>query len=98
MIYSVRHTTTFRYEPAVRESVMEVRLQPRSDGEQLSQLYTRRRPGGEHYAVPRFHRKHGASFRHRGQPHAGESHGAVGGGGAKPQRRPPPRAAGGGGG
>jgi transglutaminase-like putative cysteine protease len=34
MIYSVRHTTTFRYDPAVRESVMEVRLQPRSDGEQ----------------------------------------------------------------
>jgi transglutaminase-like putative cysteine protease len=34
VIYSVRHTTTFRYEPAVRESVMEVRLQPRSDGEQ----------------------------------------------------------------
>jgi len=34
MIYSVRHTTTFLYEPAVRESVMEVRLQPRSDGEQ----------------------------------------------------------------
>src|SRR5258708_6671302 len=34
VIYSVRHTTTFRYEPAVRESVMEVRLQPRSDGDQ----------------------------------------------------------------
>jgi transglutaminase-like putative cysteine protease len=34
LIYSVRHTTTFRYEPAVRESLMEVRLQPRSDGEQ----------------------------------------------------------------
>lgn len=34
MIYSVRHTTIFRYEPAVRESIMEVRLQPRSDGEQ----------------------------------------------------------------
>jgi len=34
LIYSVRHTTTFRYQPAVRESVMEVRLQPRSDGEQ----------------------------------------------------------------
>jgi transglutaminase-like putative cysteine protease len=34
MIYSVRHITTFRYEPAVRESVMEVRLQPRSEGEQ----------------------------------------------------------------
>ncbi len=34
MIYSVRHITTFRYEPAVRESIMEVRLQPRSDGDQ----------------------------------------------------------------
>ena len=34
MIFSVRHTTIFRYEPAVRESIMEVRLQPRSDGEQ----------------------------------------------------------------
>ena len=34
MIYSVRHTTIFRYEPAVRESVMEVRMQPRSEGPQ----------------------------------------------------------------
>jgi transglutaminase-like putative cysteine protease len=34
MIYSVRHITTFGYEPAVRESVMEVRMQPRSDGRQ----------------------------------------------------------------
>ncbi|MGA7319575.1 MAG: transglutaminase family protein [Candidatus Sulfotelmatobacter sp.] len=34
MIYSVLHTTTFTYQPAVRESVMEVRLQPRSDGPQ----------------------------------------------------------------
>ena len=31
MIYSVRHVTKFRYTPAVRESVMEVRMQPRSD-------------------------------------------------------------------
>jgi transglutaminase-like putative cysteine protease len=31
MAYSVKHLTTFRYEPAVRESVMEVRMQPRSD-------------------------------------------------------------------
>jgi len=30
----VLHTTTFSYQPAVRESVMEVRLQPRSDGPQ----------------------------------------------------------------
>jgi transglutaminase-like putative cysteine protease len=34
MIYSVRHVTTFGYEPAVRESVMEVRLQPRSEAQQ----------------------------------------------------------------
>ena len=34
MIYSVRHTTTFRYEPAVRESVMEVRMHPRSEANQ----------------------------------------------------------------
>ena len=34
MIYSVRHTTTFLYEPAVRESVMEVRMQPRSEANQ----------------------------------------------------------------
>lgn len=40
MIYSVRHTTTFRYQPAVRESVMEVRLQPRSDGEQRCLSFT----------------------------------------------------------
>ncbi len=31
MIYSVRHVTGFRYDPAVRESVMETRLQPRAD-------------------------------------------------------------------
>jgi transglutaminase-like putative cysteine protease len=40
VIYSVRHTTTFRYEPAVRESVMEVRLRPRSEGEQRCLSFT----------------------------------------------------------
>jgi len=34
LIYSVRHVTTFRYEPAVRESVMEIRMQPRSEANQ----------------------------------------------------------------
>jgi transglutaminase-like putative cysteine protease len=34
VIYSVRHTTTFLYEPGIRESVMEVRVQPRSDARQ----------------------------------------------------------------
>jgi transglutaminase-like putative cysteine protease len=34
LIYSVRHVTGFRYQPAVRESMMEVRLRPRSEGRQ----------------------------------------------------------------
>ncbi|MGA8539653.1 MAG: transglutaminase family protein [Terriglobales bacterium] len=40
MIYSVRHSTTFRYQPAVRESVMEVRMQPRSEAEQRCLSFT----------------------------------------------------------
>jgi transglutaminase-like putative cysteine protease len=40
LIYSVRHVTTFRYEPAVRESVMEVRLQPRSEANQSCLSFT----------------------------------------------------------
>jgi len=34
MIYSVCHITRFRYKPPVRESMMEVRMQPRSEGNQ----------------------------------------------------------------
>ena len=34
MIYSIRHVTQFSYEPAIRESVMEVRVQPRSEAQQ----------------------------------------------------------------
>lgn len=34
MIYSVRHVTKFCYEPEVREIVMELRMQPRSEGNQ----------------------------------------------------------------
>ena len=40
MAYSVRHITTFRYEPAVSESVMEVRMQPRTDMRQRSHAFT----------------------------------------------------------
>jgi transglutaminase-like putative cysteine protease len=40
LIYSVRHVTTFRYQPAVRESVMEVRMQPRSEGTQRCLSFT----------------------------------------------------------
>ncbi|HEX4303491.1 MAG TPA: transglutaminase family protein [Rhizomicrobium sp.] len=34
MFYSIRHVTRFRYSSAVRESVMELRMQPRSEGPQ----------------------------------------------------------------
>src|SRR5262249_12241038 len=34
MIYSVQHITKFRYKPGVRESVMELRMQPRSEANQ----------------------------------------------------------------
>ncbi len=34
MFYSIRHVTRFRYSGPVRESVMELRMQPRSEGPQ----------------------------------------------------------------
>src|ERR1700761_8103960 len=34
MYYSIRHVTRFRYSKPVRESVMELRMQPRSEGPQ----------------------------------------------------------------
>ncbi len=34
MFYNIRHLTRFRYSSAVRESVMELRMQPRSEGPQ----------------------------------------------------------------
>lgn len=34
MFYAIRHLTRFRYSAPVSESVMEVRMQPRSDGQQ----------------------------------------------------------------
>ncbi len=34
MFYSIRHVTRFRYSGPVRESVMELRMQPRSEGQQ----------------------------------------------------------------
>lgn len=35
MFYSIRHITRFRYSSPVRESVMEIRMQPRSEGPQM---------------------------------------------------------------
>jgi transglutaminase-like putative cysteine protease len=35
MFYSIRHVTRFRFSAPVRESVMELRMQPRSEGPQM---------------------------------------------------------------
>ena len=35
MYYSIRHVTRFRYSSPIRESVMELRMQPRSEGPQM---------------------------------------------------------------
>src|ERR1700743_3390983 len=35
MFYSIRHVTRFRYSAPVRETVMELRMQPRSEGPQM---------------------------------------------------------------
>jgi len=34
MFYSIRHVTKFRYSAPVSESILEARMQPRSDGPQ----------------------------------------------------------------
>ena len=34
MFYSIRHLTRFRYTSPVSESLMEVRMHPRTEGEQ----------------------------------------------------------------
>src|ERR1700743_2201870 len=34
MFYSIRHVTRFRYSGPVRESVMDLRMQPRAEGPQ----------------------------------------------------------------
>ncbi len=94
MIYSVRHTTTFRYEPAVRESVMEVRLQPRSDGEQRCLSFTLDVDPAAN--VMQYRDFTGNTVHHfdiAGTHIRGESHRAVGGGSAiRSRRRGPPTA------
>ena len=83
LIYSVRHTTTFRYEPAVRESVMEVRMQPRSEAPQRCLSFRLDvNPAANITQYRDFSGQHGASFRHCRIAHRGQSHGALHGGSA----------------
>lgn len=39
MYYSIQHQTRFRYDAPVSESIMELRMQPRSEGKQRCQSY-----------------------------------------------------------
>lgn len=69
MYYTVRHTTKFRYSTAISESIMEVRIQPRSEGAQhcldfrlgtdpMAQIYNYRGENGNrvhHFDVPNRH-------------------------------------------
>src|SRR5258706_15460799 len=40
MFYSIRHVTRFRYSAPVRESVMELRMQPRSEDAQALRSFS----------------------------------------------------------
>jgi transglutaminase-like putative cysteine protease len=69
MYYTVRHTTKFRYSTAISESIMEVRIQPRSEGIQhcldfrlstspMAHVYNYRGENGNrvhHFDVPNRH-------------------------------------------
>src|SRR5690348_3494151 len=69
MYYTVRHTTKFRYSAPITESIMEVRIQPRSEGTQhcldfrlntnpVAQIYNYRGENGNrvhHFDVPNRH-------------------------------------------
>ena len=69
MYYTVRHTTKFRYSTPITESIMEVRIQPRSEGTQnchdfrlstspMAQIYSYRGENGNwvhHFDVPNRH-------------------------------------------
>ena len=51
MFYSVRHVTRFRYSNPVRESVMELKMQPRSESHQaLRNFQITTKPRAQLYA------------------------------------------------
>src|SRR3984885_8040279 len=52
MAYSVRHITSFRYEPAVRESGMEGRIQPRATMMMYRDFYGN---AVHHFDIPQKH-------------------------------------------
>ena len=56
MFYSIRHVTRFRYSGPVRESVMELRMQPRSEGPQtLRSFQISTSPRAQLYEIGRAH-------------------------------------------
>ena len=56
MFYSIRHVTRFRYSQPVHESVMELRMQPRSEGPQsLRNFQIVTTPRAQLYAYTDYH-------------------------------------------
>src|SRR5216684_3913908 len=69
MYYTIRHITRFRYSAPISESIMEVRIQPRSEGNQRcldfrlrtnprAHIMTSRGEYGNrvhHFDIPNFH-------------------------------------------
>ncbi len=56
MFYSIRHVTRFRYSQPVHESVMELRMQPRSEGRQsLRNFQILTTPRAQLYAYTDYH-------------------------------------------
>ena len=64
MYYSIRHLTKFRYSEHVSESLMEARMQPRSDGPQRCLTFQLMvQPRGARAVLPGLPGQHGASLR-----------------------------------
>jgi len=64
MHYSIRHLTKFRYSAAISESVMEVRMQPRTEGRAALHLVrSRGQTARKSDFVPRSSRQPNSPFR-----------------------------------
>jgi hypothetical protein len=62
MFYSIRHVTRFRYFAPVRESVMELRMQPRSEGRRRLRFPDRHQSARPALCLYRSSRQRGLSF------------------------------------
>ena len=91
MFYSIRHITRFRYSAPVRESVMELRMQPRSEGRpDAAQLPDRDQSARPALCLYRSFRQRGLSLQRAARASGAAHRGPVGGRGEGAWRRFPP--------